>query len=285
MAAELKRCIVTARKIPYEARDVAHEGDVMETYRDVHYAESAEDGAQVSYSVDLDLDGIERFERASNFLDIVVIPDHGLGASDNEPVPDEVEQPDAGGVREKFWRRPGIVLNQGSEGACTGFAATNFLNVAPLPGKRGDPYALDVYRRAQEIDEWPGTSYSGSSVNAACKVLKERRFIDSFAASQSDASIMAWVKSKGPVMLSTAWFEGMYRTDYRGFIRPTGRLVGGHAILASGVSRWNTLQLFNSWGPGFGDRGCGWLSESDRQILKRTRAITGYMAVQRDTRK
>ncbi len=38
-------------------------------------------------------------------------------------------------------------------------------------------YAFKVYKRAQQLDEWPGEDYGGSSVNAACKVLRERGFI------------------------------------------------------------------------------------------------------------
>ena len=61
-------------------------------------------------------------------------------------------------------------LDQGSEGACTGFAVTHEAAAEPFPvtGLTEDT-ARQVYHRARELDEWPGEAYEGSSVLAAMK--------------------------------------------------------------------------------------------------------------------
>ncbi len=66
----------------------------------------------------------------------------------------------------------GPVLDQGSTSSCVGHAWRAFLSAAPLM-TRGGPDALALYRRAQEVDEWPGAepAYYGTSVRAGAKVL------------------------------------------------------------------------------------------------------------------
>lgn len=57
--------------------------------------------------------------------------------------------------------------DQGVEGACVGFSLS--WNMSILNRRRYNARAL--YLRAQQVDEWPGEDYSGTSVNAGCKVL------------------------------------------------------------------------------------------------------------------
>ncbi len=60
----------------------------------------------------------------------------------------------------------------------------------------------------------------------------------------------------GPVVLGINWWEGMYSPDANGYIRPEGSIVGGHAILARGVSRLRKdVTLRNSWGTDYGFNG------------------------------
>ena len=63
------------------------------------------------------------------------------------------------------------ILNQGQEGACTGFglaAVANYLlwrrQIVP-DGKRVSPRM--IYEMARRYDEWPGEKYSGSSARGA----------------------------------------------------------------------------------------------------------------------
>lgn len=58
--------------------------------------------------------------------------------------------------------------DQGREGACVGFAASRMMSL--LNRKRYD--ARWLYHEAQEIDEWPGEDYDGTSVRAGMDVLR-----------------------------------------------------------------------------------------------------------------
>ncbi len=68
---------------------------------------------------------------------------------------------------------PKMVLDQGQEGACTGFglaAAIDFLKF-----KRGETVQVSarmLYEMAQKHDEWPGEDYDGSSCRGAIKGWK-----------------------------------------------------------------------------------------------------------------
>jgi len=60
------------------------------------------------------------------------------------------------------------ILDQGSEGACTGFGAAAVINL--LNHQRGRSYNVSprmLYEMAKRHDEWPGTGYSGSSCRGA----------------------------------------------------------------------------------------------------------------------
>ncbi len=60
----------------------------------------------------------------------------------------------------------------------------------------------------------------------------------------------------GPAVLGLNWYEGMLQTDTRGYIKPTGKLAGGHAIVCHGVSvKDHYFKLHNSWGKDWGQNG------------------------------
>lgn len=66
------------------------------------------------------------------------------------------------------------VLNQGREGACTGFglaATINYLNKQrSLPqDKQGRVSPRMLYEMAKRYDRWPGENYDGSSCRGAMK--------------------------------------------------------------------------------------------------------------------
>ncbi len=72
-----------------------------------------------------------------------------------------------------------LILNQGSEGACTGFglaAAINyqhFVRAAAAGGTAAEAIRIAspamLYRLARLYDEWPGEDYEGSSCRGALK--------------------------------------------------------------------------------------------------------------------
>lgn len=154
-------------------------------------------------------------------------------------------------------------LDQGREGACVGFAFTHDLVARPAPVTGlTSAYALSVYRRAQDLDSFPN-SQPGTSVLAGAKAMKERGFYSEYRWVDSEAELASAVGYKGPVIVGTNWYEGMYRTDRNGWITPSGRLVGGHAWLIYGVSiTGDFYYMINSWGRGFGTNGRGRVARS-----------------------
>lgn len=68
-----------------------------------------------------------------------------------------------------------MILDQGEEGACTGFALAaviNFLVHRRLGGRGGRPRSVSprmLYDLARRYDEWPGETYEGSSARGAMK--------------------------------------------------------------------------------------------------------------------
>ncbi|MEZ0154574.1 MAG: C1 family peptidase [Candidatus Reddybacter sp.] len=62
----------------------------------------------------------------------------------------------------------GRILDQESEGACTGFALAGVINL--LSKERDDPFEASsrmLYEMAQKHDQWPGEDYEGSSCRGA----------------------------------------------------------------------------------------------------------------------
>lgn len=162
-------------------------------------------------------------------------------------------------------------LDQGVEGACTGFSVAHEAAAKPVT-VQGISYstAMAIYRRAREIDEWPGEDYDGSSVLAAIKAGKERGWFTEYRWAFGIDDLRMAIGHKGPAVLGINWYEGMHDTDADGFIRPTGALSGGHAILCNGYNaRSDVFRLHNSWGKGWGIRGECFIAGSDlARLLK-----------------
>ena len=92
------------------------------------------------------------------------------------------EYPDAAALKRSFPRYAGdkMVLDQGTEGACTGFglgAVVNYLrwtrlHAAKGGGRKTPPPKVSprmLYHLARFYDEWPGEDYDGSSCRGALK--------------------------------------------------------------------------------------------------------------------
>lgn len=173
-------------------------------------------------------------------------------------------------LRNKLWQ-VGPVLDQGSEGACVGFAwtgealstpiAVDLRRVAADVPRDPTEYALSVYNKAKEIDEWDGIDYSGTSVLAGVKVQKLNKLVNEYRWCFSIDDVVNTVLAKGPVVLGIDWRYGMYWAP-NGVLTPSGSVVGGHAILAVGfrhksekLNGENGIILQNSWGPDWGING------------------------------
>jgi hypothetical protein len=176
--------------------------------------------------------------------------------------------------RSYTWAVPGgvgQVLDQGREGACVGFAWAAERAARPVPRPTTDADALAVYRAAQLVDEWPGEAYSGTSVLAGAKVAAQQGWLREYRWGFGLDDALAAISRHGPCVLGIPWYDSMYRPTIksgRASITVSGSVVGGHAIVARGVSvkRCEVL-LRNSWGPSWGIAGDAAISWDDLGTL------------------
>lgn len=171
-------------------------------------------------------------------------------------------------------------LDQGSEGACVGFGAAGAVNVhrlaaaivehaarrspaelAPELLDAGD--ALELYRAAQTLDEWPGEEYSGTSVLAGMKAAVAAGLVGSYRWAFGTRQLAHAIIELGPAVIGVPWLSGMYATDARGVVQVTGEKVGGHCLAVVGFDPAHPLtggpafEWLNSWGPAYGRDGVG----------------------------
>lgn len=173
------------------------------------------------------------------------------------------------------WRVP-VVLDQGNEGACVGFAWSHELAARPrVVADVTSGFARIVYQDAQMIDPWPGGSYpgadpfyEGTSVLAGAKVLQGRGHFAEYRWATTMTELIGALGYEGPVVLGINWWTGMFTPDATGFLHPTGMIEGGHAILANRVSvREKFIGVHNSWGPGWGENGDAKIAFDDMEKL------------------
>lgn len=157
-------------------------------------------------------------------------------------------------LRPRRWR---LVerLDQGREGACVGFGFAHELAATPVRVPMTNEKAQGIYRRAQQLDQWPGENYDGTSVLAGAKAVKEFGRIDSYRWAFSVHDVLSTLSLFGPVVIGVPWFEGMFSPDAYGFLHVEGQVAGGHCVCLRGVERdrngWYVI-LRNSWSRSWG---------------------------------
>lgn len=164
-----------------------------------------------------------------------------------------------------------VVLDQGSEGSCVGHGFAHELIAKPYTIKGVDhKSAVKIYKRAQQLDEYPGSNYEGTSVLAGIKAIQEmyKGTIESYRWVSDLPDMVATLGYHGPIVLGVNWYQGAYAPDSNGFIHVTGNIVGGHCLLARAVDiKKGAIMLRNSWGPGWGMGGDCWISFDDMSRL------------------
>lgn len=175
-----------------------------------------------------------------------------------------------------------ICLDQGREGACTGFGTTNELRFNPVPVRKQDGTLLDatfareyVYWEAQKADPWPGGAYpgaqpfyEGTSVLAAIKRMATLGFYTQYRWAFGEADLALAIGNVGPAVLGVNWYQGMFKPNQRGYIKPTGAVQGGHCILCIGYdAERKYYTLYNSWGPNWGNKGTCKVAKPDMVAL------------------
>lgn len=173
-------------------------------------------------------------------------------------------------IKSVSWSHSGPVLDQGDIGSCTGNAAADCMNTAPLyDGKRpllDERAAVAIYSWATHHDGFGGVyppTDTGSSGLAAAKAVKSLGLIRSYRHAFGLEHALGAL-SRGPVMVGIPWYHSMFRPDAQGFIRPDGNVEGGHelAVIANNADK-RFVTLLNSWGPDWGINGTAYVSWDD----------------------
>lgn len=181
--------------------------------------------------------------------------------------------------RSYTWSSGGVVLDQGAQGACVGFGWAHELAARPAPVKGVDAnVALQIYRDAQKIDEWAGEEYEGTSVLAGAKTAQSKGYITEYRWCLSIEDLVVALGYHGPVVIGVDWYTGMFSAGTNGFIKPTGRIEGGHCVMLNLVrlvklvdGTIDYLNSFvggvNSWGGDWGINGRFKIALIDMMVL------------------
>lgn len=190
------------------------------------------------------------------------------------------------------------VLNQGSEGACTGFGLATVANYLLIKRKvvseRTPVSPRMLYDLARRYDEWPGESYAGSSARGAMKAwhkhgvcaedvwpyapggankhgLTEARTADArrrplgayFRVNHTDLVALHSALAQVGVLYATATVHaGWEQVGQAGVIPYSDQVLGGHAfaiVAYNAVGFW----IQNSWGTGWGQAGFACITYDD----------------------
>ena len=174
--------------------------------------------------------------------------------------------PMAGELKSVRHKRRVPIWNQGSLGACTGFAGVGCISSGPFTHKGNAKQAVAVYSEATRLDEFAGAyppKDTGSSGLAVMKALRKRKLIKGYAhAFGVDHAFRALMLRPG--ITGFAWRTGCDRPDAAGVVRYSGPIRGGHEVVLAGLDLKKKLVMFdNSWGVGWGLRGSFAMSIAD----------------------
>jgi len=162
------------------------------------------------------------------------------------------------GRRAVDWALP--VLDQGQDGACVGYA---------MASAAGDPGSAErVYSIAKTLDQWPGESYSGTSVTAGAQAAKALGIIGQYRWAFNVTDVLAALQV-GPVVLGLYWTPGMFNpvAGLMSVDAPKHQSLG-HCAVAVGYDPLTELvTIQSSWGTAWGINGRALLKVEDLATL------------------
>ena len=121
-----------------------------------------------------------------------------------------------------------------------------------------------IYDIAQAFDGSPADPNAGASSLGGAHGLTQLGLATSYSWATAVAEIGAAIRTIGPVVMGTDWYEGMMNPDGSGMIQASGKPVGGHCYLLRGVNTdGSVFRLRNSWGIGWGLAGGAYLGAAD----------------------
>lgn len=177
-------------------------------------------------------------------------------------------------------------LDQGNLGACTGFAAAQWLNCSRTQSARRrfnetqmrvktyrlrNEHGVLLYRKATEEDElgwtYPPTD-DGSSGLGVAKALKGFKAITRYEWTFTFEDFIA-AATRQPVIVGTVWPDSMFDPDKLGVIRATTSFdVGGHEYLVRGVNYVREqVRIRNNWTKDWGIDGDAYIPFADMRRL------------------
>ncbi|MFC5408248.1 C1 family peptidase [Larkinella bovis] len=193
------------------------------------------------------------------------------------------------------WEVP--ILDQGQEGACTGFGLATVANYLlrkrkVIPDKNPVSPRM-LYEMARRYDEWPGEDYDGSSARGAMKgwhkhgicgdecwpyqvdVRNERLTDDRtkdalkrplgayYRVNHKDLVAMHTAMAEVGILYATATVhEGWQQVQADGLIHYSEQVLGGHAFAIVAYDQ-NGFWIQNSWGESWGKGGFAQISYDD----------------------
>lgn len=188
----------------------------------------------------------------------------------NPPEPPPVPVPDPS--QEVFWTNPRPLLNQEDTPHCVGFSGAHWGNTLPVGNvfETSDGHAM--YYECKVLDGEPGAE-NGTYIRTLAKVLTNRQRVGAYAFAEKVTELRDWVRTQGPVIVGTTWYDDMFFPDAQGFVTPTGPVAGGHAYLLVGDKPGSPsgtpgyFTFLNSWGKEWGQQGYFKISHEDFQTL------------------
>jgi hypothetical protein len=184
---------------------------------------------------------------------------------------------DISGVNDACWPSLlAISLDQGSVGACTGFAAAGTVSTARFGLRLDNAIALKIYGYATTIDPYPGTyppTDTGSNGASACKSLIHFGYATSCRSTWFSLQTALTTIGAQPIMWGINWHANSYTPGIDGHIDIGGKIDGGHELglvalkvlrTATGMIDTAKSRLWSqqSWGNSIGcclDGHCGYI--------------------------
>ena len=171
----------------------------------------------------------------------------------------------------RYWNDQQWWGDQGRNPWCVAYAWLHWAEDGPVTHRKVPPPLAApkyVYDRSQQIDQWPGENYNGTSVRAGAKSLQELGIILGYRWAQDVDVVARAILETGPVVIGSRWYSGMSSPDINYVMNLTGSVLGGHAYVLNGVNKSKELfRMKNSWGRGWGDNGRAWISFESVNIL------------------
>jgi len=170
-------------------------------------------------------------------------------------------------VSYRYWFT-GDPLDQGSTPQCVGYSGYQYLRAGPIRNLKLPFTASQLYKLAQENDEWEGSDYEGSSVRGLMKGLNKKGYVTEYQWTWDVNVLAAHVLTIGPVCVGTNWLTNMVDVAPDNILDVSGGVEGGHAYLICGANqKKKMLRMINSWGKNWGQNGKAWIRYEDFQSL------------------